>query len=76
MPARRFTDLDLNECQIANALIDWGVGVEASGLWEDDGLSGHYPPRGGNVRVADHPEVALNSVCDHPQRRVSIRKAR
>jgi hypothetical protein len=21
---------------------------------------------GDNVRVADHPEVALNSVCDHP----------
>jgi hypothetical protein len=24
----------------------------------------------------DHPEVALNSVCDHAQRRVSIRKVR
>jgi hypothetical protein len=27
-------------------------------------------------RVGDHPEVALNSVCDHAQRRVSIRKVR
>ena len=32
--------------------------------------------RARNGRVAGHPEAALNSVCDYPQPRVSIRKAR
>jgi hypothetical protein len=34
--------LNLNEWEISNALIDWGAGAEASGLWEDDGQSAPY----------------------------------
>jgi hypothetical protein len=57
--------------EIANSLTEQRghKTFQISGVWADYGQSAPYPSlavRARNGRVADHPEVALNSVCDHP----------